>query len=149
MISKFRFHTYNWGNGAHFIDADLRQNNVTSATNKVFVAGWKDATAGNSTARIVIWLRGATTYYYKANYAVSPMVYDGVQNPLPFQEPNGPAITYKTAVDAGINNEGFNYNHTIYSRSSGLNYFAGNVGIGTTSSGSYKLAVEGTLAPVK
>lgn len=145
MISKFRFHTFNWGNGAHFIDVDLRQNGAVNVTNKVFVAGWKDATTSNSTGRIIIWLRGSTTYYYKSNYMISPVIYDGVQNPLPFHEQNGPVITCKTAVDPGVNNIRMNYNHTIYFASSGVNYFAGNVGVGMTSPGNYKLAVEGTI----
>ncbi|QEH42537.1 hypothetical protein [Chitinophaga sp. XS-30] len=150
LIAKFRFHTYNWGNAVNFIDADLRQNNVPNATNKIFIAGWKDATLSNSTARIIIWLRGGqTTYHYKANYTVTPVVYDGVQNPLPFQEPNGPAITFKTAADTSVNTTGLNYNHTIYANGVGLNYFAGNIGIGTKNTGTHKLAVEGTIGARK
>lgn len=149
LIAKFRYHTYNWGNGAHFIDADLRQNNVPNVPNKLFIASWRDATLSNSTARIIIWLRGATTYHYKSNYAISPVIYDNVHNPLPFQELNGPALTFKTAADSTVNITGLNYNHTAYFNGTGTNYYAGNVGIGTTSTGPHKLAVNGTIGARK
>ena len=149
LIAKFRYHTYNWGNAAHFIDADIRQGNAVNQPNK-FIAGWHDATSANSSGRIIIWLRGKTTYYCKSNYTVSPVIYDGVKNLLPFQEVGGPAHTYKTAVGATVNLSGMSYNHTAYFNGTGVNYFAGSIGIGTSTTGTaYKLAVEGTVGARK
>jgi hypothetical protein len=145
LIARFRFHVYNWGNAAHFIDADIRSGNALNQPNK-FIAAWHDATTANSSGRIIIWLRGKTTYYYRSNYPVSPVVYDGVKNPLPYQETGGPAHTYRTAVGATVNHAGVSYNHTAYFNGTGVNYFAGSIAIGTTAPGTtYKLAVEGAI----
>jgi len=131
VIAKFRFHTYNWGNASNFIDADIRQANINNPTYNKLIAGWTDVTGTNNDARILIWMRGNTTYSYNSNYAVSPAVYDGVQNALPYQQTNGPTFTYKTVVDPYVNIAGMSYNHSAYFNGGGNNYFAGNVGIGT------------------
>jgi hypothetical protein len=131
IIAKFRFHTYNWGNASNFIDADIRQANINNPTYNKLIAGWIDVTTTNNDSRILIWMRGNTTYSYSANFTVSPVVYDGVQNPLPYQQTNGPTFSYKTVVDAYVNAAGMSYNHTAYFNGGGNNYFAGNVGIGT------------------
>ena len=147
MISKFRYHISNWGNGSEFIDADIKQNQGTNVAVINFIAGWKDASAGNSEPKIIIWLLGGTTtYYYKANATVTPTVYDGVTNPLPFQETNGPQHTFKTVVDAYVNTQGLDAN-TIYTTGTGNNYFAGHVLIGKTSQTNtgYILDVNGNV----
>jgi|GEM_PF-530442 len=147
LIAKFRFHTYNWGNGSDFIDADIRQEFVNNPNNNNFIAGWTDASGTNSDGRILIWLRGNTTYYYKANYAVSPAIYDGVHNTLPYQQAGGPTFTYKTAVDAYVNRNGMSYAHTAHFNGAGANYFSGNVGIGAALPAA-KLHVAGTRGTV-
>jgi hypothetical protein len=145
LIAKFRFHAHNWGHGSDFIDADIREANLTDTTLGKFVAGWKDASTSNSGGRIIIWLRGSTTYYYRANSDVAPVIYDGVQNALPYQQPNnGPAHTYKTIVDAYVNQAGISYANTAYFNGTGTNYFSGNVGIGTVNPKA-KLSVNGEI----
>src|SRR5690606_1643444 len=42
LIARFRFHVNNYGNLAHFIDADIRQGNNNNPTYNKFIAGWKD-----------------------------------------------------------------------------------------------------------
>lgn len=100
FMAKFRYHVTNWGHGAAFIDANLNQNANADAVIKSFVAGWVDVTANNAYRQIVVWLRGgSTTYYYSGNYGANPVVYDGVQNALPWQPMNFYTLNYKTAPD--------------------------------------------------
>jgi hypothetical protein len=131
LIASFRYHVTNWGNGAAFIDADIRQ---FTGVNPQFIAGWRDATFANSNLVIIIWLRGNSNYRYHSNYAVNPKVYDGVQNPLPYQEPVSSTSSfdhsYKTAVDPYVNSSGITYANSAYFNGSASNYFGGKVGIG-------------------
>lgn len=133
FIAEFNYHTTNWGNGAAFIKANIARVNNASAAIQDFVAGWKDVTAANNDSKIVIWLRGGgNTYHYQSNYAVSPMVYDGVQNALPFQETSGAAYPAKTAIDAYVNISGTSDPLSAYYTGSASNYFYSNVGLGIT-----------------
>lgn len=145
LISKFRYHTTKWGHGANFIEADIHQVLNTFGEDRPFIAGWKDATISNGGLDIIVWLRGGgTTYHYNSVYANTVTVFDGVANTLPFQEVNGPAHSYKTAVDSYVNSSGFNAT-TAYFSSDRNNFFNGNVGIGTTDPKGYKLAVAGNM----
>ncbi len=139
LIAKFRFHVTNWGHGSSFIDADIRQD--PSQTWVPFVAGWKDASGFDGNKRIIIWLRGNTSYYYHSNYAVAPVAYVTT----PFQETGGPAHTFKTAEDPYVNRYGISYPQTAYFTGPLVNYFAGSVGVGTAHPGNYKLAVDGAI----
>lgn len=140
LIAKFRYHTTNWGNGSSFIDADIHQYSSVPDNSK-FIAGWRDATANNSAFIIIIWLRGNTSYYFSSRYNDRVTVYDGVTNPLPFEEPviNVPGTTsrpqtFKTSIDSYVNTNGSTFgSSTAYYNSSGTNFFGGNVGLGTTS----------------
>jgi len=148
-IGYFRYHTNNWGNSSWFIDADVRQ--FSGSTPVRFIAGWHDATWANSDKKIIIWLKGGgTTYFYHSNYAVTPVVYDGQQHALPYQEPAGssPNITYtsysyKTALDSYVNSAGSSNSHTAWFNGDGTSYFNGSLGIGTIDTKGYKLAVNG------
>jgi len=139
IIAKFRYHTTNWGNGSHFIDADIRQytNPGYPIPYKKFIASWKDATGLNVTKRIIIWLRGKTSYYYSSRYNDKVFVYDGsASGPLPYIEPHLPtdpevSHTFKTTIDPYINTNGSTYTGDTHSLGA-LNYFFGNVGIGTS-----------------
>lgn len=123
LMASFRYHVTNWGNGSNFIDAVIAPTNVGLLT--TFIAGWRDSSPTGSCSCIVIWLRGgSTTYYYQSNYAVNQVVYDGIQNPLPYNEINGPAHTFKTVIDEYATTTGLYQNRNAY--------FASNVGIGTT-----------------
>jgi len=124
LMSKFSYHVTNWGHGASFIEPFITSSQVT------FIAGWRDATPANSTSRIIIWLRGGgTTYHYSAAVNVDPVVYDGVQNSLPFNEINGPSHYPKVMVEPDVNSNG--WSGTKDTQTSGAAYFMGNVGIGT------------------
>ncbi len=132
-IAKFRLHVNAWGNGANFIDADIVQNQSGGVVINNFIGGWADATIANSTKNFVIWLRGgATTYYYSSNYAITPVVYDGVSNSLPYTTPtDGVVFNSKATPDNYVNQQGTSFSRPIYVYGTANNYFAGNVGIGT------------------
>jgi hypothetical protein len=141
-IGYFRIHTNNWGNSSSFIDADVRQFAQPEGSAPLrLIAGWHDVTYANGDKKIIIWLKGGgTTYFYHSNYAVNPVVYDGVQNGLAYQETNGPSYTYKTSIDSYVNSAGMSYGTNAS--------FFGYVGIGTTSPQS-ELAVNGTITSKK
>jgi hypothetical protein len=141
-IGFFRFHTSQWGNGSQFIDADVKQ--YSGETPVSFIAGWTDITLSNAYKRIIIWLKGGnTTYFYHSNYDVSPTVYDGIQNPLPYVVSNMGEYNYKQAVDPYVNSVGISYQNTAKFNGSGTNFFNGNIAIGTYDNKSYRLAVNG------
>jgi hypothetical protein len=78
MIAQFKYHTTNWGNGSYFIDADIKQyGSIVDIDTVRFIAGWTDATKTNGLKRIIIWLRGQTTYYYYCNYPPNPYFTNG------------------------------------------------------------------------
>jgi hypothetical protein len=136
LISSFSYHLSHYGHGAHFIDASIKNSMVN------FIAGWHDASTGGTSGVVIIWLRGGgTTYYFNANYGITPTIYDGVANALPFQQHNGPAHSYKTAVDSYVNSNGASSSGVANFASGGNNYFEGNVGIGTAAPGS-KLSIR-------
>ncbi|MFI5161963.1 MAG: hypothetical protein ACHQHN_11835 [Sphingobacteriales bacterium] len=142
LIAKFRFHTTNYGHGSNFIDANIYEYPGNST---LFVAGWQDGTINNGNAVIIVWLRGGTsTYYYNSAVNINPVVYDGVQNALPYQETNGPALSYKTGIDPYVNSAGQTEAGSAYFTGPGDNYFAGYVGIGTSNPDAL-LSVAGTI----
>lgn len=148
LMAKFVFHNSRWGNGARFTDVDLYQRFNKNDFNDIpFIAGYHDATALNATLDFIIWLRGGTTYFYSSNNAQSPVVYDGVQNPLPFKELNSTDAThsFKTTVDPYVNSFGKSSEGTVYMQGTGLNYFKGDLGLGTMNTRGYKLAVKGKI----
>lgn len=147
LTARFDFHTFLWGNGANFINTEIVQHhNKIIGPNIDFIAGWKDASFSNANATVIIWLRGGgTTYYYKSLYPTTPVVFDGVANPLPFQEAGGPSHTYKTSKDAYVNSNGSSNEGTAYYSGNATNYFAGDLGVGTLDTKGYKLAVAGNM----
>lgn len=144
LNSKFTFHVSSGGHQANFINVDIKQSYAT------FIAGWRDVTSRNNGRNILIWLKGGVTYFYTSNYAVSPVVYDGVANPLVYNEisdndPNGINHTFKTTVDAYVNPQGISYGNEAYYNGLGTSYFRGNMGLGVTDTRGYKLAVNGNI----
>lgn len=108
LIAKFRIHTTRWGNGSNFIDADIKQ---YFSQFRPLIAGWYDATGANGSHNVIIWLRGGNLpYYCKSQYGAEPVVFDGVQNALPFKEQIGDVSfkehTYKTALDPNVPAQG-------------------------------------------
>ncbi|ACU62080.1 hypothetical protein [Chitinophaga pinensis] len=144
LIAKFRYHVNNWGSGAEFIDADIREANSRVPAYGSFIAGWADASFNNGSANMVVWMRGKTTYKYYSNYITAPVVYDGVQNPVSYTPvAGGTTFGVKSAVDNSVNMYGMTYGNTAYFNGVGTNYFGGSLGIGTRATGQYKLAVNG------
>jgi hypothetical protein len=143
LVAKFRFRIDAWANGPSFIDADIKQKSPYKNT---FIAAWRDGTTDNASGQIIIWLRGNTTYHYKAPFSVGPIsIHDGVSNPVDYK-PGAQTYTFKTSVDANVNTNGITHSGNANFNGSGANYFAGSVGIGTLNkAGAYKLAVEGTI----
>lgn len=133
IIATFRYHTNNWGNGSNFIEADIRQYTNPAVPYNKFVAGWKDATSINISRIIIIWLRGNTSYNYSSRYNDQVAVYDGTASgPLPYTEPlSSISHTFKTSVDSYVNPNGGTITGSTYNLG-GLNYFSGNMGIGTS-----------------
>ncbi|MET3020941.1 tail fiber protein [Flavobacterium hydatis] len=130
LMASFKYHISNYGNGANFIDT-----NITATS--YFIGGWSDATTHGTCHCIIIWLKGGnTTYFYQSNYAINQVVYDGVQNPLPYNEVNGPVHTFKTIPD--------NYVGVNAALNTGNLYVMGNLGIGTTLPDE-KLTVKGKI----
>ncbi|WP_052496646.1 hypothetical protein [Pedobacter lusitanus] len=145
LISKFRFHNSVWGNGSSFADVEIQNNNGISGTTVSFVAGYKDATLQNGGFDFIIWLKGQTSYIYRSNAIQNPVIYDGVQKALPYQEVNGRAHGYKTTVDSYVNGGGKSTTGTLFTHDDGLNYMAGNLGLGTFDTKGSKLAVNGNI----
>lgn len=130
LMANFNYHVSNYGNGANFIEAS-----ITSSIS--FVGGWRDATPHGTCRCIIIWLRGgSTTYYYQSNYAVNPVVYDDIQNPLPYNEVNGPLHSFKTAPDNYVAANAALHTNDLY--------VMGKIGIGTTDPDE-KLTVKGKI----
>ena len=99
MSARFDYHVSLWGNGAEYIRARVQGNDSPSSAFHDFVAGWQDGSFHNATMRMVVWLRGAMTYYWSANGEVAPQVYDGVANPLPYAPDGQEVFEAKTAVE--------------------------------------------------
>lgn len=135
LISTFNYHVSNYGHGSSFIKADIKPSFYSNYIN--FIAGWHDSTSSSNCLCIIIWLRGGgTTYYYQSNYPVNPTIYDGTQNPLPYNEVNGPAHSFKTIAEE--------YATTLGVYQERDSYFMAKVGIGT-SIPDEKLTVKGKI----
>ena len=133
-----------WGHGSHFIETNIYQGRQDMVVIVPFVAGYHDATRYSGSRDFVIWLKGKSIYHYTSNVQQSPKVYDNVQNSLPYQEENGAALTFKTAMDENVNANGMMLSGQLSVQGAGNNYFAGNIGIGTLIP-SEKLEVNGKI----
>ena len=105
LMCRVEFHATNYGHGSNYIDVTMR-NAIAN-----FIAGWRDASLRGS-ANVIIWLRGGgTTYHYSSPNASipAPIVYDGTDGRIAYQEQNGPLHTFKTEVDSYVNTNGTTY----------------------------------------
>ncbi|MCH7411481.1 hypothetical protein MM239_18985 [Belliella sp. DSM 111904] len=145
IIANFRFHTTNWGHEANFIDAHIVKSTPVYNNSSNFIAGWTDVSGNNNGKRILIWLRGGnTTYFYNANSNVSPNVYDGVQNSLPYSTPNlTSTFDIKNSIEQYAKGSGNVFNHPFYVRG-GNSLIMGNLGIGSDPK-SNRLEVNGNI----
>ena len=105
LISTFWFHTTNWGHSSNYIDADIKQFN--SINSNKFIAGWQDATLSNSLYKIIIWMRGATTYYWYSNYPQTPNYTNGSLTV------GGNTFSTKTTVDPYVNSFGPTFSNDV------------------------------------
>ncbi|EFK58568.1 hypothetical protein U0038_06455 [Sphingobacterium spiritivorum] len=144
MIARFRIHNMLWGHGSHFIETDIYQGRHGYAEIVPFIGGYHDATLASGNREFIIWLKGASTYFYVSNAAQSPRIYDNVQNMLPYQQENGAAHTFKTRVEDYVNSRGSNTDGVIHVMGQATNYFAGNIGIGKRDA-TEKLEVNGNI----
>jgi hypothetical protein len=143
LISTFKFHAAAYGHESSFIDADIHQFN-TSLYNYPMIGGWVDPTYNNTAFQVVIWLRGNTIYYVNSNYATNPTIYlNG------YTSPAGNLYPVKTTPDGYVNKQGTSVQETGFFNGTGVNYFRGTVGIGTSKTGDYRLAVDGTIGARK
>lgn len=151
MIARVRFHVTNWGHAANFVDVDMSENTSAPSAILNFIGGWMDGTNTNGSNKMLMWLRGGTTtYYYHSNYAISPIVHDGVQNPASFALDNTPGtISTKTSPDPYVRINGITLDKDVQTRGmlaalgSGNNYLAGSLSLNTTDNHGYQLAVNG------
>ena len=146
VIATFKYHVTAWGHGSNFIDADIHQLYSPYGANYPLVGGWADVTGGNGNHEILIWLRGNTPYYLHSNYPVLPVVY--VTSDY-IEQPGNIVHTFKPAPEPYVNYQGVTFQESGYFNGTGLNYFGGSVGIGTRTTGSFKLAVEGAIGARK
>ncbi|MGJ1421067.1 hypothetical protein ACR79T_15715 [Sphingobacterium spiritivorum] len=144
MIARFRIHNMLYGHGSHFIETDIYPGRQGYAEIIPFIGGYHDATLASGNKEFIIWLKGASTYFYVSNAAQSPRIYDNVQNMLPYQQENGPAHTFKTRVEEYVNSRGSNTDGVIHVLGQATNYFAGNIGIGKRDA-TEKLEVNGNI----
>lgn len=134
LMSTFKYHTTSYGHGSNFISADIR-------SSVSFIAGWVDATAEGG-KQIVIWLKGSTTYRLNAEQTIVYVIYDGVQNPLPYIQPGGIVRNYLSQpqpyaiTDTKYVNNNMNITSDLY--------VDGNLGIGTLNP-QEKLSVNGKI----
>jgi hypothetical protein len=153
FIAQVRYHCYDWGSGADFINVDLRQHNLNAVTISNFVGGWVDASYTNSTTNIVIWLRGGgtigTTYYFNCNYPITPTVYDGAQNALPYQIVGGSALSAISAPYPYVNQQGVSVGNMEYATGFNVVPYNGNnsVTINNDLNASYSWVVGGSAEP--
>lgn len=124
LMSRFKLHVTRGGHGANFIDVDIKQK-PSQSTGKYFIAGWQDITTLRNFTYFIIWLRGATTYYYQSNYPQTPLF---TSSSLTFE---GTTHTPKTEIDSYVNNNGLSLSGSLKVNSTLPSSFAGNVGIGT------------------
>lgn len=135
LIATFKFHTFHWGHGSNFIDADIKQDNRVAG--RTFIAGWQDASIANNSYNVIIWLRGNSTYYFYSNFSQSPIssnaaiVLDGI------------TFEPKVNIESYVNSFGMTYAYNIKSLGTGTNFFEGDVKIGKDTE--RKLDVNGTM----
>ncbi|SHK78628.1 hypothetical protein SAMN05444266_101138 [Chitinophaga jiangningensis] len=147
LMAKFRYHVTKWGHGSNFIDAEINQENYSAA--KPFVAGYEDCSGTSNNAVIVIWLRGNSTYYFSATCEVTPQVYDGIQNLLPYQITGAGTLTFKTEKDAYVQSSGSTNSRPFSIMNIAPSLMMGPLSIGTMDIKGYMLAVNGNAVFAK
>ncbi|WP_320052047.1 hypothetical protein [uncultured Acetobacteroides sp.] len=105
-----------------------------------FIAGWRDASL-QGRRYLIVWMKGGgiTYHYSSSNLSITaPVVYDGTDGRVAYQEQNGPLHSYKTIVDSYVNTNG-----TTYDGDFRVN---GRIGIGANPAGSdAALSVKGKV----
>lgn len=117
------------------------------------MGGWEDVSTASTNHRIVIWLRGGgtlgTTYYGSSNYVVNPIVFDGVQNPLPYQIVGGGTLSSISTPYPYVNQQGPSVGNMVYATGFSVVPYNGNnsVTINNDLNASYSWVAGGSAEP--
>lgn len=123
LTAWFEGHNTNWGNGVDFFSYNIVNNSSTWSYTR-FIAG---AVQDSRTTKIVVWVRGATTYYFTG---IGAYLSDG--------NSSGSSITIVPAVGVAGTvynsqttiNAGFDYNTIQYNSLIGFTILNNNVSLG-------------------
>lgn len=88
LISRFVCHSTNYGHGADFLRTEIYQSKTT------FIAGYENELR---TAQLIVWLKGNTTYSWRANHFVTLTDYNATAKTI-----SGTVYAVKQAVESYV-----------------------------------------------
>ncbi|MCB0084413.1 MAG: hypothetical protein KDE47_25910, partial [Caldilineaceae bacterium] len=88
LMSRFVCHSTNYGHGADFVRTEIYQSQTT------FIAGYENE---RRTASLIVWLKGNTTYFWRANHFVTLSDFSAAAKTI-----SGTAYPVKQAVESYV-----------------------------------------------
>ena len=88
LMSRFVCHSTNYGHGADFVRTEIYQSQTT------FIAGYENE---RRTASLIVWLKGNTTYFWRANHFVTLSDFSAAAKTI-----SGTAYSIKQAVESYV-----------------------------------------------